>query len=315
MGKSLDVLHHVLKNGYEYETSPFGPRKDPISGYDSYHNGEDMISSRYGTDTVVAFQDGVVSAVRNSVSGFDKSKASGNYIYIDHAGGYQTRYLHLKKDSLKVSVGQEVKKGDGIAYMGSTGYSTGNHVHFEVRLNSTPQDPIPYLSGDHVIPPAASSAGAHPEVDEPDFEIGDIVDFIGEFHYSNAQATAATGGKRTAGKAKVTGIAKGRLHPYHLIGIKGGSNVYGWVDASTIAGDAPKEEPVSSKNEIFRKGDTVKIKADARWYNNKTIPSWVKEDIWIVYQDQLGDRVVINSNTSGRNAIMSPVHADDLIRI
>ena len=94
MGKQLNVKIHVLKNGCEYETSPFGARQDPFTGKSSYHNGEDMISSKYGSDYIIAFQDGTVVSACNSITGFDKSHSSGNYIYIDHADAYQTRYLH-----------------------------------------------------------------------------------------------------------------------------------------------------------------------------------------------------------------------------
>lgn len=310
MGKTLNVHNHILKNGNEYETSPFGQRKDPISGKDTFHNGEDIISSRYGTDYITAFQDGIVSSVRNSVSGFDKTNASGNYIYIDHTDSFQTRYLHLKKDSLKVSVGQAVKKGDIIAYMGSTGYSTGNHVHFEIRINGTPQNPLPYLIGDLSVPAAENQ---DEESDADRFFIGDIVYFTGGYHYISSQESNASGGIRTKGKAKITNTAPGSKHPYHLVGLNGGSDVYGWVDSSSVYDNPPKAE--TQVLEAFRKGDTVKIKPNAFWYNGETIPSWVRSDTWVVYQNQVGDRVVINKNIAGNNTIMSPIHAEDLIRV
>ena len=207
MGKTIpNVFVHVFKNGYEYETSPFGPRKDPINGKDSFHNGEDIISSKYSTDYIIAFEGGVVEALRNTISGFDKANSSGNYIYIKHKGGYQTRYLHLKKDSLAVEVGQAVGKGDVIAYMGTTGYSTGNHLHFEVRLDGEPQDPIPYLNGSKAIPAEAPIPASTPS---DEYKIGDIIDFKGGYHYSNAQAYTPTGSERSAGKAKITGLAQG----------------------------------------------------------------------------------------------------------
>ena len=315
MGKQLNVKNHVLKNGCEYETSPFGARQDPFTGKSSYHNGEDMISSKYGSDYIIAFQDGTVVSACNSIMGFDKSHSSGNYIYIDHADAYQTRYLHLKKDTLVVKVGQAVKKGDILAYMGTTGYSTGAHLHFEVRLNGNPQDPIPYLSGEKSIPGTEESPAekpiSPPSTPEKAYQVGGTVDFLGGYHYSNAQAASPVGEKRKAGKAKITGIASGRRHPYHLIG-ENDCNVYGWVDASTIQ-DKPLQPGETSAT--FRKGDTVKIKAGAKWYSGTSIPAWVMADTWIVYQDQLADRVVLNKNTSGENAIMSPVHAADLIKV
>lgn len=312
MGKSLKVLNHVLKNGYEYETSPFGPRKDPFTGNNSYHNGEDMISSKFGTDYIIAYQDGTVEALRNTIAGMDKVNSSGNYIYIKHAGGYQTRYLHLKKDSLVVKVGQAVKKGEVIAFMGTTGYSTGNHLHFEVRLNNTPQNPVLYLSGDKDIPcpPTEPTPPANTQ-----HSIGDTVDFKGGYHYSNAQADKPSGGRRTAGKAKITGVAHGKRHPYHLIGLEGGSNVYGWVDENTIEVPTSAPQPAAPQSTTFKQGDRVKISAQAKWYSGKSIPAWVKGDTWIVYQDQIGDRVVLDSNVSKRNNIMSAIKATDLSRV
>lgn len=61
-------------------------------------------------------------------------------------------------------------------------------------------------------------------------KVGDIVQFVGGYHYASAAADKPTGAKRTAGKAKVTAIKPGAKHPYHLVGVAGGSNVYGWVD-------------------------------------------------------------------------------------
>jgi hypothetical protein len=63
---------------------------------------------------------------------------------------------------------------------------------------------------------------------------GDTVQFAGGYHYASSTAASQTGGKRTAGKAKVTALATGAKHPYHLIGTAGGSNVYGWVDADKV---------------------------------------------------------------------------------
>ena len=87
---------------------------------------------------------------------------------------------------------------------------------------------------------------------------------------------------------------------------------YGWVDASTIREETVEPNPPSA---TFKKGDIVKIKAGAKWYSGSSIPSWVMADTWIVYQDQVADRVVLNNNTSGKNAIMSPIHASDITKV
>lgn len=310
MGKRLNIKNHVLKNGCEYETSPFGARKDPFSGKSSYHYGEDMISSKYGSDYIIAFQDGTVVSICNSVAGFSTTHSSGNYVYIAHAGSYQTRYLHLKKDSLTVKVGQIVRKGDIIAYMGTTGYSTGAHLHFEVRSGGKALDPIPYLNGEKNIP-AQEKMTSSTETSDHDRRVGEIVNFLGGYHYANAQAIEPVGGKRSAGKAKITNIAIGKSHPYHLVG-ENGCNVYGWVDSITI----DKEEGVApSAPTAFKKGDIVQIRSGAKWYTGSNIPKWVMADKWIVYQDQVNDRVILHYNTSKKNAIMSPIHAKDLIKV
>ena len=128
----------VLKNGYEYMTSAYGNRTYTMNGkqVSDFHQGIDLISAKYGTDYIVAFDSGkVVYAGYNG--------GYGNVVYIDHGNGYQTRYAHQKY--LNVKVGQSVKKGDVLGYMGTTGNSTGNHVHFEVRLNGNTLNPYDYV--------------------------------------------------------------------------------------------------------------------------------------------------------------------------
>ena len=128
----------VLKNGYEYVTSGYGNRTYTMNGkqVSDFHLGIDLVSSKYGTDYIVAFADGVVGYA-GANGGY------GNVVYIDHGNGYQTRYAHQKY--LNVKVGQTVKKGDILGYMGTTGNSTGNHVHFEVRINGNTVNPYDYV--------------------------------------------------------------------------------------------------------------------------------------------------------------------------
>lgn len=117
-------------------TSNFGGRADPITGVWSSHGGTD-IAAPYGTP-IVAANSGVVI-----FSGWHYSY--GNYVIIDHGGGIATLYAHNSK--LLVSKGQAVSKGDRVALVGSTGYSTGNHLHFEVRINGVRTEPMKYLKG------------------------------------------------------------------------------------------------------------------------------------------------------------------------
>ncbi len=120
---------------YGYVTSPFGYRIHPILGRKIFHEGID-IANKKGT-LVHATADGVVSDTKYSSS-------FGNNILIDHKYGFSTRYAHLSK--LLVKDGQKVKKGEVIGLMGSTGRSTGTHLHYEVRRYGSYRDPEPYLA-------------------------------------------------------------------------------------------------------------------------------------------------------------------------
>ena len=116
-------------------TSDYGPRTSPTDGASSNHKGID-IGAAYGAD-IVAADGGTVLVATYSSSG-------GNYVIIDHGGGLCTVYMHAS--SLTVSAGQTVSKGQVIAKVGSTGISTGNHLHFGVTLNGVYVSPWGYVS-------------------------------------------------------------------------------------------------------------------------------------------------------------------------
>ena len=116
-------------------TSGFGGRKSPTKGASSNHQGID-ISASTGTSIVAAAAGEVVIATYSS--------SAGNYVMISHGGGVYTVYMHAS--SLLVSQGQSVKKGQTIAKVGSTGYSTGSHLHFGVRVNGSYVNPTKYVS-------------------------------------------------------------------------------------------------------------------------------------------------------------------------
>lgn len=111
-------------------SSPFGQRIHPTSGQGSFHNGMD-IAAALGTE-VCAVESGKVEKSR-----YDQF--SGNLIVIRHTDEYTSSYAHLSKSY--VSEGQTVKKGDVIGLVGSTGISTGPHLHIEIRQNGNPVDP------------------------------------------------------------------------------------------------------------------------------------------------------------------------------
>lgn len=117
-------------------TSNYGTRVSPMSGASSNHKGIDIGASA-GAD-IIAAADGTVTAA-------SYSSAAGNYVMIDHGGGLYTVYMHAS--SLLVSPGQTVSAGDVIAKVGSTGISTGSHLHFGVSLNGSYVSPWSYLGG------------------------------------------------------------------------------------------------------------------------------------------------------------------------
>ena len=117
-------------------TSFFGSREHPRSGDRQFHTGVDIAA-----DTgrpVKATADGIVSFA-------DWSGGSGNLVALEHGSGFSTYYAHNRK--LNVKIGQRVKRGDVIGYVGSTGNSTGPHVHYEVWKDGRPQNPSGYLDG------------------------------------------------------------------------------------------------------------------------------------------------------------------------
>ena len=115
-------------------TSSFGERSDPFNGEGAFHSGVD-ISTAYGRP-VVAAGDGVISFA-DFYSGY------GRLIELNHGNGISTRYGHLS--GFAVAAGQNVKRGQVIGYVGSTGRVTSPHLHYEVRINSTPVNPYKYL--------------------------------------------------------------------------------------------------------------------------------------------------------------------------
>ena len=117
-------------------TSNYGYRVHPIYKTRRLHSGVD-IGAPSGSN-IVAAESGVVILASYGYNG-----GYGNYMIISHGSGLTTRYAHC--NSLAVSVGQTVSKGQVIGAVGSTGDSTGPHLHFEVRLNSASYDPLNYL--------------------------------------------------------------------------------------------------------------------------------------------------------------------------
>ena len=121
-------------------TSGFGVRSDPFRGGAAMHAGVD-IRGPHGTP-IYATADGVVGRA-------GRAAGYGNLVELDHGRGIQTRYGHLS--SMLVQAGQRVKRGQLIARMGSTGRSTGNHLHYEVRLDGSAVNPMPFLQSSNYL--------------------------------------------------------------------------------------------------------------------------------------------------------------------
>ena len=118
---------HPLNENFQY-TSGFGPR------WVTMHYGTDM-AAKHGS-AILATADGVIN-----FAGWEKGY--GKLIKIKHDFGYETRYAHLSK--ISVSVGQRISQGDRIGKMGNTGRSTGTHLHYEIRRNGKPINPMKYI--------------------------------------------------------------------------------------------------------------------------------------------------------------------------
>ncbi|MFO1254676.1 MAG: M23 family metallopeptidase [Sphingomonadaceae bacterium] len=130
-------------------TSSYGMRIHPVLGGRRAHKGVDLAQPA-GTP-VYATADGVISKA-------EWFSSYGLFISLEHGGNIQTRYGHLSR--LNVAAGQQVHKGDLIGYVGSTGRSTGPHLHYEVRIAGVAVNPIPYMQGatPHAEAPAATLA-------------------------------------------------------------------------------------------------------------------------------------------------------------
>lgn len=126
-----------------YVTSAFGMRDHPLFGDERPHSGIDIAGSA-GSE-VLAADSGTVAVATYSSS-------YGNYVTIYHSNGDYTLYAHMS--SIAVSAGQSVTQGDVIGYVGSTGWATGPHLHFEIRVNGSTVDPLSYFSNYTLAPDA-----------------------------------------------------------------------------------------------------------------------------------------------------------------
>ncbi|HVL00091.1 MAG TPA: M23 family metallopeptidase [Dongiaceae bacterium] len=131
--EQADLTGSPLDHGWL--SSPFGRRADPFTGRLSWHEGVDL-AGKAGTE--------FKSVAAGMVTSAGTRKGYGRVVEVSHGGGYTTRYAHAKE--LLVKVGDIVKKGQPLGRIGSSGRSTGPHVHFEVRLNGKAVNPSRYIN-------------------------------------------------------------------------------------------------------------------------------------------------------------------------
>jgi murein DD-endopeptidase MepM/ murein hydrolase activator NlpD len=134
---AIPAIQPVRNENLKRMASGFGYRSDPFTKARKFHEGMDF-SAKMGTP-IFASGDGIVSRADNTASGF------GNHIVIRHGFGYETLYAHLSR--YKARVGQYVKRGDIIGYVGSTGRSEAPHLHYEVHKNGEVVNPLNFYYG------------------------------------------------------------------------------------------------------------------------------------------------------------------------
>ena len=146
--RSVARLPQVLPASLDYISSGFGFRVDPFNGAGAFHPGLDF-RGPIGAP--------IYAAARGTVSFVGQRSGYGNCVEIDHGNGLITRYAHMS--GFRTTIGKAVQPGEVIGLIGSTGRSTGPHLHFEVRINDRPVNPRPFLEAvPHVLEKTGQSA-------------------------------------------------------------------------------------------------------------------------------------------------------------
>ncbi len=150
--RSVDALPQAMPADFQYISSGFGFRADPFTGGGGeFHPGLDF-KGPYGAP--------IYAAARGTVSFVGQRSGYGNCVEIDHGNGLITRYAHMS--AFRTQLGKQVVPGEQIGQIGSTGRSTGPHLHFEVRINDRPVNPRPFLeAATNVLQKPGASSAAH----------------------------------------------------------------------------------------------------------------------------------------------------------
>ena len=146
-------------------TSRYGNRKYYYQGklIKDFHNGIDLVPSPCNNNEILAFADGVVTSMQKT----GRQYGTGCYVRIKHSNGLYTLYYHLKSGTICVNVGDKVKKGQKLGIIGTTGKSTGTHLHFQIDKGSskTSINPYDYLFNDKIF--IEEKAQDIPKVNKP----------------------------------------------------------------------------------------------------------------------------------------------------
>lgn len=210
------------QNGACRVSSPYGNRI--LNGSPDFHRGIDLVGLD-GDRTIVAPCDGMIrtSAMIPKESG-DKTWEWGNYIRLDTDDGYCFYFCHLAER--KVGTGQRVRAGDVIGTQGNTGYSFGEHLHFEMRKNGATVNPAPLLGIQNAV-------GVYRQSQDATVAVGREVWYIGTKQYAYSSSDKVVEAKPC--KGKVTAVYPKGRHPYHVVG----NDVYGWVNKSDVLTEEP----------------------------------------------------------------------------
>lgn len=266
MGYTLNnIKRSPFKNiNSSYISSDFGNRtfwNDITKKWNTnFHYGIDMTSG----DVIVATAKGKVTACRNNVQGYNESLSSGNYVTLYHGNNIYTTYCHMRYNSVKVNIGDIVEVGQELGIKGTTGYSTGEHLHYGVKVDGNWVDPKPYLLGTKELP--QYQVAPNPQPIETKYKVGDKVRFTGIL-YRDSYGNGA-GQSRTNLEATIYLVNPGSKCPYNI------NNGLGWVRAEDLS-------PINSSTNSGRyytvvKGDTLWAIAQRFYGNGNRYPEIAK---------------------------------------
>lgn len=219
------------------------------------HNGIDLVGANYTLQWEVAHSDGEVVAVKSDCNYNTYPNGEhiyGNYVKLKHADGYYTLYAHMKYGTVQVKVGDKVKKGQRLGYMGNTGYSNGGHLHWEVRdTKDITIDPKPYLNADLPNTPTQLK-----------HKVGEVVEINGVYVSSNSTEKLTP----SITKGTITKIVEGARNPYLL----DNGNI-GWTNDSCIVEPKPTDYKKLYEEEVQKNLVLEKENADLRAKIDKAI--------------------------------------------